>query len=97
MTSYQATQHDTRDGHSHGAGGVALAIDPICQMSVDPATAKHHAEHDGADYYFCAPGCKKAFVADPQRYLAPSPAASRFELPMLRLGHGGCGDSCSCG
>ena len=58
---------------------------------------QHQAEHDGVQYYFCAPGCKKAFVADPQRYLAPSPAASRFELPMLRLGHGGCGDSCSCG
>jgi xanthine dehydrogenase accessory factor len=40
-----------------------LAIDPICGMEVDPATAKWSAEKDGLTYYFCAPGCRRAFLA----------------------------------
>jgi xanthine dehydrogenase accessory factor len=41
----------------------ATAIDPICGMQVDIATAKWTAEKDGQTYYFCAPGCRKAFLA----------------------------------
>jgi len=48
----------------------ALAKDPVCGMSVDPATAKHKAEHGGTAYYFCCGGCREKFVADPARYLA---------------------------
>ena len=49
-----------------------MATDPVCGMSVDPATAKHTAEHQGTTYYFCAPGCKKAFESDPAKYLDPA-------------------------
>ena len=49
-----------------------MAKDPVCGMDVDPQTARHTAEHNGQTYYFCAPGCKKAFQEDPQRYLDPS-------------------------
>ena len=53
----------------------ALAKDPVCGMSVDPATAKHKAEHAGAAYYFCSAGCREKFVAEPARFLpAPTPA-----------------------
>jgi xanthine dehydrogenase accessory factor len=38
------------------------AIDPICGMEVDIATARWAAERDGQTYYFCAPGCRRAFV-----------------------------------
>ncbi|MCS0494383.1 heavy metal translocating P-type ATPase [Ancylobacter sp. MQZ15Z-1] len=38
-------------------------------MDVDPATAKHQADHDGTTYYFCSAGCRSKFVADPQKYL----------------------------
>jgi len=41
-------------------------------MDVDPSTAKHSTKHDGQTYYFCAAGCKKAFEAEPQKYLDPS-------------------------
>ena len=51
-------------------GGTALAKDPVCGMSVDPATAKHKAEHGNATYYFCSAGCRGKFVADPARFLA---------------------------
>ena len=47
----------------------ASAIDPICGMTVLVAGAKYHSIHDGADYWFCASGCKKAFEADPTAFL----------------------------
>lgn len=46
------------------------AVDPVCQMEVDVATARWIADHDGETYYFCAPGCKTAFESDPESYLA---------------------------
>jgi xanthine dehydrogenase accessory factor len=39
-----------------------VAIDPICGMEVDIATAKWTAERDGQTYYFCAPGCRRQFA-----------------------------------
>ena len=47
-----------------------MAKDPVCGMEVDEATARHTVQHEGQTYYFCAPGCKKAFEADPQKYLS---------------------------
>jgi xanthine dehydrogenase accessory factor len=45
------------------------AIDPVCQMTVDIATARWTTEHKGTVYYFCAPGCKSAFEKDPAAFL----------------------------
>jgi len=53
-----------------------MAKDPVCGMDVDPRTARHTAQHDGQAYYFCAPGCKKAFESDPRKYLSPDHAPS---------------------
>jgi YHS domain-containing protein len=47
-----------------------MAIDPVCKMDVDEKTAAATSEHKGVTYYFCAPGCKKAFDADHEKYLA---------------------------
>jgi xanthine dehydrogenase accessory factor len=47
------------------------AIDPTCGMEVEIATARWTAERDGQTYYFCAPGCRRAFVAASE----PSPPA----------------------
>ncbi len=41
----------------------AEAIDPICGMTVDIATARFTAERDGQTYYFCCPACRKQFLA----------------------------------
>jgi xanthine dehydrogenase accessory factor len=38
------------------------AIDPICGMSVDRASAKHTLEIGGEMYYFCCPHCKASFA-----------------------------------
>jgi xanthine dehydrogenase accessory factor len=47
-----------------------IAVDPVCEMEVmvSPDALQH--EHEGRTYYFCAPGCRKRFAADPARYLA---------------------------
>ncbi len=64
-------------GHGHHAAGAAAAgaKDPVCGMSVDPATAKHSFDHDGTTFYFCCDGCRTKFAADPARYFGPKPAA----------------------
>lgn len=45
-----------------------MAIDPICGMTVDEKTARFKSEYQGKTYYFCAPGCKKKFDAEPAKY-----------------------------
>lgn len=45
-------------------------IDPVCGMEVDTDTATDTAEYRGQTYYFCGPGCKTAFVKDPEKYLS---------------------------
>jgi len=46
-----------------------MAIDPICKMEVDEKTAKFKSEYKEKTYYFCAPGCKKEFDDNPERYI----------------------------
>ncbi len=78
--------HDHPGATASDAGTVR---DPVCGMMVDPATTPHHARHDGNDYAFCSDGCRRRFIADPQRYLAapagvvkPAPAGTRYTCPM---------------
>jgi Cu+-exporting ATPase len=47
-----------------------LVIDPVCGMRVESATAAGSAQHRGVAYWFCSPGCRDAFIADPDRYTA---------------------------
>ena len=46
-------------------------VDPVCGMSVNPGTAKIIAAIEGQNYYFCAEGCRKAFVENPKKFLDP--------------------------
>ena len=55
-----------------GAAPAEEAVrDPVCGMTVHPATAKHEAEHGGQTYFFCSAGCREKFEKDPEKYLAP--------------------------
>ncbi|MHA2140320.1 MAG: heavy metal translocating P-type ATPase [Candidatus Thorarchaeota archaeon] len=45
-----------------------IAIDPICKMDVDIATADLFSDFEGKRYYFCAPYCKQTFDANPEKY-----------------------------
>ena len=79
---------------SHGHSKVSRAddgpsTDPVCGMTVDPAATAHHARHDGSDYHFCSDGCRRKFIADPQRYLEPAshigdpaPTGTLYTCPM---------------
>jgi Cu+-exporting ATPase len=42
-------------------------------MTVDPARAKHRAEHAGHSYFFCGAKCREKFMAEPERYIVSSP------------------------
>ncbi|HEX2216211.1 MAG TPA: heavy metal translocating P-type ATPase [Xanthobacteraceae bacterium] len=64
----RAAQHSH---HHHEAD--AAARDPVCGMKVDPATARHRAEHEGHENLFCSGKCRERFVAEPARYLASAP------------------------
>lgn len=46
-----------------------VAKDPVCGMNVDEKKAIATSQYKGKTYYFCALGCKKAFDADPEKYL----------------------------
>jgi xanthine dehydrogenase accessory factor len=45
------------------------AIDPVCGMTVEIATARHHTSYEGREFYFCCPSCKRHFERNPQEYL----------------------------
>lgn len=48
---------------------VEMALDPVCNMSVDRESAPAKAEWEGITYYFCANGCRVEFLEDPDKYL----------------------------
>lgn len=91
--------HSDHDHSAHAAAGCCsakpaspvadtVARDPVCGMSVDPATAKHFLRHEGQDFYFCSAGCKAKFEAEPAKYLGdrPEPKAmpkgTQYTCPM---------------
>ncbi len=47
----------------------AEAVDPVCGMAVAVEGASEVVERDGATYYFCGPGCRRSFEADPASYM----------------------------
>jgi Cu+-exporting ATPase len=61
------------------SGGV---IDPVCGMTVDPATAPASFEYQGQKYYFCNPSCAQRFRADPQHYLHGPPRPEVIHEPV---------------
>lgn len=44
------------------------AIDPVCGMTVDSATAEYRSFHNGKAYYFCSGACKESFDKDPAKF-----------------------------
>ena len=76
-----------------------MATDPVCGMTLDPATSRHRFAHGDATFHFCCAGCRTKFAADPQKYFAPKeaePAALgvTFTCPMhpeiRKVGPGSC-------
>ncbi len=95
--------------HAHHHGHPVTAIhaeanagvrDPVCGMTVDPATSKHRFDYRGETFHFCSAGCRSKFAADPQNYLgearpkADLPAGTIYTCPMhpeiRKIGPGSC-------
>jgi xanthine dehydrogenase accessory factor len=65
----QALEAGPRDQRDVVAAQSA-AVDPVCHMEVEIATARHSAEVQGTRYYFCCAQCRTSFEKEPARYLA---------------------------
>ena len=50
------------------------AIDPVCGMTVDPATAAGSFAHAGTTYHFCSRHCLEKFRSRSRRSISPHPA-----------------------
>ena len=54
-------------GHGYDRHAFPRTVrDPVCGMSVDPATCKHRSIIEGETFHFCSAGCRTKFAADPQ-------------------------------
>ncbi len=77
-------QHEVHDASP------PAATDPVCGMTVDPATAAGQAAHGGRTYYFCSTHCLHLFDSDLARYVrgrpaeppAPAPGGVVYTCPM---------------
>lgn len=68
-------------GDPAAAGTPGGVSDPVCGMTVDPATAKFHASHGGLEFHFCSERCHGKFVANPGQYVGP--AAKPKAMPAV--------------
>ena len=81
-------EHHGKSGHANPTSGPGTAVDPVCGMTVDVATAKHKHSVGGSTWYFCSKHCLDTFAADPARYAGtkkPAPAApagALYTCPM---------------
>jgi len=96
----------THAGHDHSSHGHhthdgATVRDPVCGMTVNPATSKHRFDYRGETYHFCSAGCRTKFAADPLAYLekdkrpkAAVPEGAIYTCPMhpeiRQVGPGSC-------
>ncbi len=48
------------------------ALDPVCKMTVEIASAKYVSEFAGQKFYFCGAGCQKSFEKNSAKYLETS-------------------------
>src|SRR6186713_2103239 len=88
-------------GHDHHAHTAATVRDPVCGMTVNPATSKHRFDYRGETFHFCSAGCRAKFAADPIAYLekdsrpkAAVPEGTIYTCPMhpeiRQVGPGSC-------
>ena len=47
----------------------AVAVDPVCGMTVAATATSHPLAHNGVTYYFCCTGCRRKFELDPAAYV----------------------------
>ncbi|WP_029585269.1 heavy metal translocating P-type ATPase [Bradyrhizobium sp. URHD0069] len=92
--------HSGHAHHQHHTDAKTSMRDPVCGMTVDPATSRHRFDHRGETFHFCSAGCKAKFAADPNAYLdnskpkAAAPEGTIYTCPMhpqiRQVGPGSC-------
>jgi Cu+-exporting ATPase len=65
-------EHATPSAPAHGdhTGHAGTAVDPVCGMPVEPATAAAHRDTPAGPVHFCSAGCTATFDTDTDRYAA---------------------------
>ena len=65
---------------THKSASAQGVVDPVCDMTIDPADAVGHSDFKGQTYYFCSASCLERFRANPAPFLEAdgkiSPAAA---------------------
>jgi YHS domain-containing protein len=60
---------DTAPFTSNRGASTDAAVDPVCQMTVDKASASAVRTHASETYYFCSRACAETFESQPGRFL----------------------------
>jgi membrane fusion protein, copper/silver efflux system len=71
-------RHDDHADHDHTAHQAAEAAadageQTLCPVMNAPINKQYVVEYEGKKVYFCCPGCDKAFLEDPEKYLDKLP------------------------
>jgi Cu+-exporting ATPase len=103
MADEHEHHHSAHAHHGHATAAPGTVKDPVCGMSVNPATAKYSHQHNGDSFYFCGARCLEKFKAEPAKYLtaaavvgppAPEKSGVEYTCPMhpeiVRRGPGSC-------
>ena len=54
--------------------------DPVCGMSIDPASAAGTAEHEGTTYHFCSKHCADTFSLNPKKFFGHPARPNPYRL-----------------
>lgn len=78
MNNPHGHEHHSAAEHAHHRHPISpqaesMAVDPVCGMTVDPATTPHRLEHDGGTVFFCSAHCRDKFAADQAQHSVPNP------------------------
>ena len=68
---------DTPDRPEGPIASAAVAVDPVCGMTVEIGEGTLSLVHDGQVYYFCCRSCHGRFQQEPARFLVGAPAGSQ--------------------
>ncbi len=69
IVQVRRTQIPVPTGAALPAQAAADAIDPVCGMTVEIATARHTLGYQGTMFYFCCAHCRQTFEREPAQYL----------------------------
>lgn len=83
-TIVKQEHHHHQHDHASGTHDSHTTVkDPVCGMTVDPATTSHSLVHRGKSFHFCSAKCKQKFEADPQAYLTPGQAKPESKADVI--------------